>query len=342
MEVEFSDVVEHSFSALLEDSERLGPLSREHVTDVASRRSLGAEQTAKLIRMLADADVLEPSVPYAAPATVQESDGWQARPEHLLTMREAMPRRLLDHRVLRPEEEVTLARRIQLGLKARESLRQGKEDPELQELVKDGDNARQVLIRHNIRLVREIAKVSLHAADSLEFEDLVQEGTLGLNRAAEKFDPERGFKFSTYATWWVRQFISRAIANTGSAIRLPVHVWDEARAITRYQREFETRNNRPPTLEEMAAGMAKDAGTIQAILDYAAPLVRLDAPLSDDEEGATLVSALVPPVPSVEDQVLDRLRSPRSRAVSRNCIGSTTCGGCGLWRAVSDCTDMRR
>ena len=306
MDAEFSDVVERAFNALLEDAERLGPLSREHVIEVASRRELSAEQTADLLRVLTAAEVLALAVVPAASAAGPETSRRQAKVEDLLRARDTMPSKLLDHPVLRAEQEVTLARRIQLGLKARDRLRDGGGDSELRKLAEDGDNARQVLIRHNMRLVREIARGSVHAAGELEFEDLVQEGSIGLNRAAEKFDPERGFKFSTYATWWIRQSISRAIDDTSSTIRIPVHVREQLRAIMRYRSAFEVRNNRPPALEEIAAGMAKDAGTVQAILDFAAPLVRLDAPLGEDEDGGTLISVLLPPGRSVEDQVIDR------------------------------------
>lgn len=308
MDAEFSDVVDRAFNALLEDAERLGPLSREHVVEVASRRGFNADQTASLLRMVTDSELLASAAATTTTAAApgRGGTGRRAQAADLLRTREAMPCRLLDHPVLLAEQEVALGRRIQLGRKAREELRRGVDSSELAELAADGDAARQVLIRHNMRLVREIARGSLHAAGDLEFDDLVQEGSFGLNRAAEKFDPERGYKFSTYATAWIRQFISRAIDDTGTTIRVPVHKREELRAIQRYQRAFEVRNNRLPTLEEIASGVAKDTATVQAIVDIAAPLVRLDAPLGEDEEGATLVSVLLPPGRPVEEEVIDR------------------------------------
>lgn len=306
MDVGFSDAVERAYNALREDAERLGPLSSGHVVEVANRRELDAEQTASLIRMLTDAEVVAPQVTAAAANTDLAVPGQRVSAEELLRVRDTMPGKLLNHRVLNAEQEVALGRRIQLGLKAGKALLDGGDGPELREFVSDGDNAKQVLIRYNMRLVREVAKSSLHIADELDFEDLIQEGSIGLNRAAAKFDPERGYKFSTYATWWIRQSISRGIDDTGSTVRKPVHVREQIRAILRYRRQFEARNGRLPTLEETAAALAKDAGTIQAALDFAAPLVRLDAPLGDDEDGGTLIAVLVPPGRSVEDEVIDR------------------------------------
>jgi RNA polymerase sigma factor (sigma-70 family) len=299
--------VERAFNALLEDAERLGPLSNEHVVGVAARRGLGAEQAAELVRLLRRADMLEDAVPPGGldtagtdePGLVRGGDPSCETPGE-------MPGGLLNHPVMRAEQEVTLGRRIQLGLKAKEALMHGEVSAELQALALDGDIARQTMVRNNVRLAKRNAEGFLHACGDLEFEDLIQDGILGLNRAAEKFDPERGYKFSTYATWWIRQFISRAIDDTGSLVRLPVHVRDELRQIMRYQRHFEMRNHRFPTLLETAEGVAKDSGTVQAILDYATPVIRLDEPLGDELDGDQRISLLLAHGVSVEDEVIDR------------------------------------
>jgi RNA polymerase sigma factor (sigma-70 family) len=307
LSVEFNDQVERAYSVLLEDAERLGPLAREHVVSVASRRDLDAEQTAELLRLLQHAEVLEGTASPGVREAVQAATGQHASWEFLAKPPSEMPGKLLEHPVLRAEQEVALGRRIQLGLKAKEALERGETSAELESLAVDGTAALWMMIRNNIRLVRDFAKRYLRTSGELELEDLIQDGVLGLNRAAERFDPERGYKFSTYATWWIKQFISRAIDDTGSTIRLPVHVRDALRRIIRYRTIFEMRNNRFPALSETAEGVVMDAGTVQAILDFAAPLIRLDAPLGDEDSGDTLITVLLPRGQSVEDEVIDRV-----------------------------------
>lgn len=153
------------------------------------------------------------------------------------------------HRVLTAEEERALAIRIQNGQRAAEMLTEhgdALDERKIQVLhtrVEDGSAAKKELMRHNVRLAVHVAKRFTPQVRrlSLEFEDVVQEAIIGLNRAAEKFDPTRGLKFSTYATWWVRQSIQRAIANQGHLIRLPIHIQDLVWKLTKYLHECERR-----------------------------------------------------------------------------------------------------
>ncbi|MFB4269617.1 RNA polymerase sigma factor RpoD/SigA [Nonomuraea sp. GTA35] len=293
---------------LLEDSERIGRISRSHAVSVAGRRGLSPEDTVRLLDSLAKQGVLEggeETPRYSSLVGTKFSAYVPKRRSHQLNSE--IPIRMGAHRILNAEEEVELARSIQMGIRAKEAREKGEATDQLDELIADGDRARQYLIASNIRLAISIARGFLSSAGDLEFDDLIQEGIFGLDRAAEKFDPQLGYKFSTYATWWVKQTISRAICNQSTAIRLPVHVWEQVNEIRRYARGFEVRNGRAPSVVEIAGALGKSAGTVKAILDYAAPVVHLDAPLGAEGEESTPLGELVlhSLTDSVEDKVME-------------------------------------
>lgn len=178
---------------------------------------------------------------------------------------------MCDHDLLNKNEEIILAREIQILLKyetIREQLETDlmrppsyqewasriQEDmtvPELKKQIRRSLRAKAALTESNIRLVVSIAKRYLRRG--LSFQDLAQEGILGLTRACEKFDPERGFRFSTYASWWIKQSIMRAIADQGRTIRLPVHVHDQLAGLRKLEAELRGELGRPPSTEEIAA-----------------------------------------------------------------------------------------
>lgn len=155
------------------------------------------------------------------------------------------------------------------------------EEGRLTRRVKTGDfEARQTMIERNLRLVVNIAKHYLNRGIPLL--DLVEEGNLGLMHALDKFDPERGFRFSTYATWWIRQNIERAIMNQSRTIRLPVHVVKELNRVLREQRNLEAQGNGEYSLEDVALRLGKPVETVRALLALSEHTASLDAPLDID------------------------------------------------------------
>ena len=156
--------------------------------------------------------------------------------------------------LLTQEEEVSLAKDLERGCLARERLScdriEEKEMDTLQEEIRRGEMARDHLIRANTRLVVSVAK--RYMGQGVPFLDLIQEGNMGLIRAVEKFDYTRGYKFSTYATWWIRQAVSRALQDQGRTVRLPNHVGESLRKLSRVEQELEQEEGRQPTHQEVA------------------------------------------------------------------------------------------
>ncbi len=189
--------------------------------------------------------------------------------------------------LLTTKEEVDLAKRLEAGLEAQRKLSQlNGRNPELRRqleaVVQDGIAAREHLIKANTRLVVSIAKK--YMGSGVHFLDLIQEGNLGLMKAVEKFDYTRGYRFSTYATWWIRQTITRAIADQGRTIRVPVHMSDRIRRLYKVARKLEQENGRKPTAEEIAAEMDIDPRKVQWMLKVSWRPLSLERPVGEEED----------------------------------------------------------
>jgi RNA polymerase primary sigma factor len=188
--------------------------------------------------------------------------------------------------LLTPPEELELAKRLEAGRKARIKVNDGNHSGDdldkLEEQARRGEIAREHLIRANTRLVVSVAKK--YVGQGVPFLDLIQEGNLGLMRAVDKFDYRRGYKLSTYATWWIRQAITRALADQGRTIRLPVHMGDRLRKIYRTARELEQEWGRPPTPEEIADAMDLDSRKVRWMLRVSPHPLSLEKPVGEEED----------------------------------------------------------
>ncbi len=193
--------------------------------------------------------------------------------------------------LLSPTDEVMLARCVEAGLAATERLCGLEEESALladrarvsrdERLRRDGMVARRILIEANLRLVVSIAK--RYRNRGMAFLDLIQEGNLGLMRAVEKFDHSKGFKFSTYATWWIRQAITRAIADQARTIRIPVHMVDTINKVVRTQRQLLQDLGREPRVEEVAARVEMTPDRVREILRLSQETVSLEQPMGEDD-----------------------------------------------------------
>jgi RNA polymerase nonessential primary-like sigma factor len=202
--------------------------------------------------------------------------------------------------LLSREEEIVYGKQVQqmmVILEAKEALRKeidhepslaewaarvNQSETELNRLMVQGRRAKQKMIEANLRLVVAIAKK--YQKRNMEFLDLIQEGTLGLERGVEKFDPTRGYKFSTYAYWWIRQAITRAIAQQGRTIRLPIHITEKLNKIKKVQRELAQKLGRSPTPVEIAQELELEPAQIREYLNMARQPVSLDVRVGDNQD----------------------------------------------------------
>jgi RNA polymerase primary sigma factor len=237
--------------------------------------------------------------------------------------------------LLTASEEVVLAKRMEAALWAREQLDEAEEADEelawseeqrLRAIKMDGMAAQEHLIRANARLVISVAKK--YIGRGVPFLDLIQEGNIGLIRATNKFEYQRGHKFSTYATWWIRQAVSRAVADQGRTIRVPVHMGDQLNRMRRVQLQLLQELGRDPKIEELAQGMETTPDKVENLLEISRRPVSLETPI-DDEGDSTFgdfVEDISSPAPADEvathllqeqlQQALDKL-PPREAQILR-------------------------
>jgi RNA polymerase primary sigma factor len=233
--------------------------------------------------------------------------------------------------LLTMEEEVTLAQQMEAGLRAENVLATGPLPPDmsvadLQLTMTEGANARDRLIRSNTRLVVSVAKK--YMGRGVPFLDLIQEGNLGLIKSVEKYDYRRGYRFSTYATWWIRQTISRAIADQGRTIRVPVHMTDRIREMYRTIRQLEQDYGRKPTPDEVAKTLRIQPHKVDWLLRVSWRPLSLDQPMSEDDDSdlsAFIEDSAAPTPPQTAqnnilrekiDELLEKL-TPREASILR-------------------------
>ena len=260
----------------LADFERQGTLSLADVQRLVDMHELNGTQTVAAFSLVRKQGI-----------TLQETEEQSPIPDEDLELNKSAQdtiRLILRNagraRLLTAEQELVLGRRIRIGQKLSEEHPEPCADPEVAALIRDGELAHEALVLANLRLVVSIAK--RYRSNRMEFSDIIQEGTIGLMRAADKFDSTLGFKFSTYATWWIRQAIQRALADKGRLIRLPVYVNDKVLSVLKVRSSLEARLGREPKLHEIADEVMLESGEVQALLDLHREPVSLDKQVGAD------------------------------------------------------------
>ncbi|WP_211328722.1 RNA polymerase sigma factor RpoD [Thermomonospora umbrina] len=261
-----------------------GGVTVEDVTAAIDRSELPADSLDRVVWMLAEqgVEVLE-SPSETEESTRADDPGKRAPTSDLVRI---YLREIGRVPLLTAEDEVELAKSIEAGLFAEEKLARAAilspvERLDLELLARDGDRAKQRLIEANLRLVVSIAK--RYVGRGMLFLDLIQEGNLGLIRAVEKFDYTKGFKFSTYATWWIRQAITRAIADQARTIRIPVHMVETINKLVRVQRQLHQDLGREPAPDEIAAEMGLSPERVVEIQRISQEPVSLQSPIGEED-----------------------------------------------------------
>jgi RNA polymerase primary sigma factor len=262
---------------LVERGKKDGKIEQTEIFEVIADTPANIDVLEQLYVELADegVDVIPPAEP---PEDIAETDEWAVEAD----VEEVIPE---DTSYLDDIADDSV--RLYLREIGKIPLLTAEEELALAKKVVSGDKrAKDQMAEANMRLVVSIAK--RYVGRGLDLLDLIQEGNTGLLRAVEKFDPDRGFKFSTYATWWIRQAITRAIADHARTIRIPVHMVETINKLLRTQRRLTQELNREPTNEEIAAAMEMDVDKVEHIMKIKQDISSLDASVRDDEEDSVL------------------------------------------------------
>lgn len=261
---------------LLERGRKEGKLEQHEIFEAIPDTPANIDVLERLYADMADEDI--DLIPAEEPTKDEISDEWAVEDE----TEEALPE---DTSYMDDIADDSV--RLYLREIGKIPLLTAEEELALAKKVKSGDKrAKDQMAEANMRLVVSIAK--RYVGRGLDLLDLIQEGNTGLLRAVEKFDPDRGFKFSTYATWWIRQAITRAIADQARTIRIPVHMVETINKLLRTQRRLTQELNREPTNEEIAAAMEMDVDKVEHIMKIKQDISSLDASVRDDEEDSVL------------------------------------------------------
>ena len=279
---------------LLDGVAEAGALTFAEVRTALDEAGVGPVEAKRVITAIRRRGItIGADAPGAAPTAVVEEEEVDDTWDHEVPTTDLVRVYLTDIgrvALLTAEQEVDLARRIEAGLYASEKLRQAdaKEIPkipaklrrDLSAVAADGARARNHLLEANLRLVVSLAK--RYQGKGLTLLDLIQEGNIGLVRAVEKFDYTKGYKFSTYATWWIRQALQRAIADQGRTIRVLVHMVEQINKALRVKRDLATEYGREPTFAEIGVVLEMTADRIEEILGYGRETLSLETPVGDD------------------------------------------------------------
>ena len=292
---------------LIERGKKKGSLSSSELLDVLESLDLGSEQMDKIYDTLENLGIDTAGEDYI-PEMAEEADPSLEAIEEIPEEEVVDPSAMADSfgtddpvrmylkeigkvNLLTSEEEIALAQKMDAGNTAKEQLEElekiGDEVPEevkkeLNKLIREGERAKQKLAEANLRLVVSIAK--RYVGRGMQFLDLIQEGNLGLIKAVEKFDYTKGYKFSTYATWWIRQAITRAIADQARTIRIPVHMVETINKVIRVSRQLLQELGHDPTPEEIAEEMNMPVERVREILKIAQEPVSLETPIGEEED----------------------------------------------------------
>ena len=285
-----------SIEDLLDAATEQGQLTFGQVRRALDEAGVGPADAKKVLRLISERGIqIGADAPGTTPAdtAADEDDDVVDTWDHEVPTTDLVRVYLTDIgrvALLTAEQEVDLAKRIEAGLFAAEKLRQmdakevKKATPrvrkDLEWISADGTRARNHLLEANLRLVVSLAK--RYQGKGLTLLDLIQEGNIGLVRAVEKFDYTKGYKFSTYATWWIRQALQRAIADQGRTIRVPVHMVEQINKALRVKRDLSTELGREPTFAELGNVLEMTAERVEEILGYGRETLSLETPVGDD------------------------------------------------------------